>query len=249
MKNLIFICVFLQDGYLQLLYLLLESIYIYGNLDDNTKILIYTSTFFERKIRESGFYSDKILFQNHDGKINVDYACKSRLDLFDFPVVKEFDKVLYIDTDILVHGDLNKIFDLAVEDLLYAQETGTIEDPADYFGLSLFGETTKNYEDKSAFNSGVLLFHNSEKMKELFNEIRTHMENEKRYFSCYDQPFIVYNAMKNKLSDNKKITPYVSQGGPVIYHYYGGVGVYHRKLEQMTKALALFKENDMKESI
>ena len=77
--------------------------------------------------------------------------------MFDFPVVKEFDKVLYMDVDILVHGDLNKIFDLCVEDLLYTQESGTIEDPADYFGFSLFGETIKNYEDKSAFNSGVLL--------------------------------------------------------------------------------------------
>lgn len=242
MKNLIFLCVFLQDGYLQLLYLLLESIYRYGNLDDNTKILIYTSTFFEAKIRESPLYSNRLLFQNHDGKINIDYACKSRLDLFDFPIVKEFDRVLYMDVDVLVHGDLNKVFDLAVDDLLYAQGCGRIDDPADYFGLSLFGDTVNNYTDKSAFCSGVLLFNTSEKMQALFNQIRFNIENDNRYFSCYDQPYIVYNAMKNNMSDNKKLNEYAGQGGPTIYHYFGAPGTWHIKHQQMTNALALFKE-------
>jgi len=204
MKKLIFLCVFLQNWYLQLLYLLLESIYIYGNLDYNTKILIYTPTFFEKKIRKSCFYSDKILFQNHDGKINVDYGCKSRLDFFDFSIVKEFDKVLYMDVDVLVHGDLNQIFDLAEEDILYAQGSGNIDDPADYFYRSLFGDTLKNYEDKSEFCSWVLFFHNSEKMEDLLNHIRSHIEEKYRYFSCYYQPFIVYNAMKTNWVIKKK---------------------------------------------
>ena len=44
--NCIFVSVFTQKEYVNMLYLLLESIFIYGNLDDNTNILIYTSTQF-----------------------------------------------------------------------------------------------------------------------------------------------------------------------------------------------------------
>ena len=40
--NCIFCCIFNQTQYIDMFYLLLESILIYGNLGDNTKILLYT---------------------------------------------------------------------------------------------------------------------------------------------------------------------------------------------------------------
>ena len=39
-----FVCVFNQEKYVDMFFLLLESIFIYGNLDCNTNILVYTST-------------------------------------------------------------------------------------------------------------------------------------------------------------------------------------------------------------
>ena len=56
MENCIFCCVFTQDKYVDMFYLLLESIYAYGNLDNNTIILIYTSTVFMNKIKACIFF-------------------------------------------------------------------------------------------------------------------------------------------------------------------------------------------------
>jgi hypothetical protein len=79
--NCIFICVFYEKKYVDMLYLLLESIFIYGNLDENTNILIYTSTLFMNIIKQSHlFNSEKIMFEINDTYNSIDSACKARLD-------------------------------------------------------------------------------------------------------------------------------------------------------------------------
>ena len=81
--NCIFICVFNQIQYVDMFYLLLESIFIYGNLDKNTEILVYTSSNFINIIKENIlFNNEKIKFEINDTYNNIDKACKARLDLF-----------------------------------------------------------------------------------------------------------------------------------------------------------------------
>ena len=60
--NCIFVCVFNQEKYVHMLYLLLESIFIYGNIDNTTEILVYTSTPFKNMIKQSHLYNEKIKF-------------------------------------------------------------------------------------------------------------------------------------------------------------------------------------------
>ena len=50
--NCIYCCIFNQPKYVDMFYLLLESIFIYGNLDNKTSILIYTSTTFMNIIKK-----------------------------------------------------------------------------------------------------------------------------------------------------------------------------------------------------
>ena len=170
--NCIFICVFNQEKYVDMLYLLLESIFIYGNLDDNTNILIYTSTHFMNKIKQSHLFNDeKIKFEINDTYDNIDKACKARLDLFNLSQIINYNKILYLDTDILVKDDIKKVFDVCKEDILYVLEEGHIYNDTDYWGKTLFGDEINNYEDKTAFTSGILLFNNCNKIKDLFNKI------------------------------------------------------------------------------
>ena len=117
-QKCIFICVFNNEMYLKMLYLLLESLYLFGNLDNNTNILIYTHTEFMQKIIKSGFYNDKIIFEINDKicvvekvddpphEYNSDYhnyitqlkykkvheAAVSRLDLFSFDNINNSKK-------------------------------------------------------------------------------------------------------------------------------------------------------------
>lgn len=76
--NCIFICVFNQTKYVDMFFLHLESIFIYGWLDKNTKILIYTSTPFMNMIKDSHLFNDdKIEFEINDSYNNIDKACKA----------------------------------------------------------------------------------------------------------------------------------------------------------------------------
>ena len=92
--NCIFVCVFNQEKYVDMFFLLLESILIYGNLDDNTNILVYTSTQFMNVIKRSHLFCDKIKFEINDTYDNIDKSCKSRLDLFNLPFITNYNKIL-----------------------------------------------------------------------------------------------------------------------------------------------------------
>jgi lipopolysaccharide biosynthesis glycosyltransferase len=96
-------------------------------------------------------------------------------DFFDFRNT-QYEKVLYLDTDILVIKDIQPIFKIAQADVLYALEEGTVGPEMhgwDYWG-TLFQEdgTLEKYHKKTAFNSGVLLFRNCETIRLLFLQIK-----------------------------------------------------------------------------
>ena len=251
--NCIFICVFNQTKYVDMFFLLLESIFIYGSLDENTKILIYTSTPFMNMIKDSHlFNNDKIEFEINDAYNNIDKACKARLDLFNLPSITKYDKILYLDTDILIKDNIKKVFDICKEDTLYVLEEGEIDSKTDYWGLTLFGDEVNNYNDKTAFTSGILLFNNCEKIKGLFSKINEDIINRPYKFVCCDQPYIVYNAFTYNLYDNKLLKPYVVNNDnniysdKVIHHFPGGPGIYQHKIHAMTIFLNKINESNSK---
>ena len=244
--NCIFICIFNQLSYVEMFYLLLESILNFGNLDNNTHILIYTCTDFMNMIKQSNLFSKKIFFEINDTYTDIDKACKARLDLFYLSKIKNYDKILYLDTDILIKGDIKNIFDVCREDILYVLEEGEIDNDADYWGKSLFGNEVNNYHDKTAFTSGMLLFNNCDKIKNLFDSIIEDIHNRHHYF--HDQPYIVYNAFKYNLYDNKILKSFAVNNDnnihsdKVIHHFPGGPGVYHHKMVNMNNFLNNLKD-------
>lgn len=245
--NCIFVCLFSQEKYVDMFFLLLESIFIYGNLENDTHILVYTSTQFMNVIKRSHLFCDKIKFEINDTIYhNIDKACKARLDLFNFPSVTKYNKILYLDTDILVKDDINKVFNVCEEDILYVLEEGNINSNADYWGKTLFGSEVNNYEDKSAFTSGILLFKNCKKIRDLFDKINEHIIIKPHHF--HDQPHIVYNAFKYNLYNNKILKSLVVNNDKnihsdkVIHHFPGGPGVYKNKIYNMTIFLNNIKE-------
>jgi len=247
--NCIFICVFNQEKYVDMFFLLLESILIYGNLDDNTHILVYTSTTFMNMIKQSHlFNNEKIKFEINDTYDNIDKACKARLDFFNLLSITNYNKILYLDTDILVKDNINKVFDVCEEDILYVLEEGTLDINCTTWGRPLFGNEINNYNDKSAFTSGIILFKNCEKIKDLFNKINEDIINRPNIDVFFDQPYIVYNAFKYNLYNNKILKSLVVNNDQnihsdkVIHHFPGGVGVYEYKIIYMTKFLINIRE-------
>jgi lipopolysaccharide biosynthesis glycosyltransferase len=239
--------VFNQDKYVDMLFLLLESLFTWGNLNDHTEVLIYTSTPFRERIQQSQWNHDKIKFEVNDTYNSVDAACKSRLDVFYLPSIANYEKILYLDTDILVTDNINKIFDVVKDDVLYVLEEGTIDDSGDCWGKSLFGNEVHQYSDKSAFTSGILAFNNCAKIQLLFDNILNDIQTRPRHFSCFDQPYIVYNAFKYNLYNNKLFKAFVvnemvySRNDKVIHHFAGGPGVYQHKIVHMMEYLKRMK--------
>jgi len=245
--NCIFCCIFNQEKYVDMFYLLLESLFIYGNLDTNTNILVYTSTIFMNRIKQSHlFNNDKIKFEINDTYDNIEKACKAKLDLFNLPCIINYNKILYLDIDILIKNDINKIFNACNEDILYVLEEGNINN--DFYGKLLFGDEINNFDDKSAFTSGILLFNNCEKIKDLFNKINKDILNRPQYFNYYDQPYIIYNCFNYKLYNNKILNSFVVNNNnnihsdKIIHHFSGQTGVYQNKIKTMTIFLNNIKD-------
>ena len=250
--NCIFITVFNQEQYVDMFLLLLESISNYGNLDNNTNILIYTSTIFMNIIKDNEYYNVNIKFEINDTYNDIDKACKARLDIFNLSSIVHYNKILYLDTDILIKGNLNSIFDICKDDILYVLEEGYIDSHTDFWGNSLFGDKVNEYIDKTAFTSGILLFNNCDKIKELFNKINEDIINIPKFFICYDQPYIVYNAFKYNLYDNKILKSFVVNNDnnihsdKIIHHFPGGPGVYENKIKQMNGFLNDINQHNFK---
>lgn len=242
--NSIFCCVFNHEKYVDMFFIMLESIITYGELDDNTDILVYTSTLFMNKIKQHRlFNNEKIKFEINDTYNTIDKACKARLDLFHLPSITKYEKILYLDTDVLIKDNINKVFDVCKEDLLYALEEGEINSDPDHWGKPLFGDEINNYDDKTAFTSGILLFNTSNKIKNLFEEINEDIVRRPHDFSCFDQPYIVYNSFKYNLYNNKVLKTLVVNNDnnvhsdKVIHHFPGEPGNYKHKMEYMSSFL------------
>ena len=78
----VLVSIFKDINYIEIGYLLLESLYKYGSLNDDTDILIYTSTEFMDIIKHSRYFNYLIKFEINDTYNTIELACKARLDLF-----------------------------------------------------------------------------------------------------------------------------------------------------------------------
>jgi len=243
----IFVSVFNKPTYVDMFFLLLESITLYGRLDEHTHLLVYTSTPFMKLIKENPLFHRKIKFELNDTYNNVNKACTARLDLFKLASIRNYKKILYLDTDVLVKDDINKVFDVCKLDILYVLREGRIDrdSRSDFWGKTLFGEEVRLYKDKTAFTSGIMLFNNCPNMHFLFHKINEDIERRPHPF--HDQPHIVYNAFKYKLYDNTTLIPLAVNrcqdvgSSQVIHHFPGGPGNAGHKMVKMRQFLTNIK--------
>ena len=121
-----------------------------------------------------------------------------RLKIFEYTHINKFDKILYLDCDILVTNNLKNIFDITLENKLYVLKEGNTNHV--FWGKEFFQENNPN---SVAFTSGILLFNNCSCIKKLFQNILKHINEHliqcKEIPLCLDQPFIVYHSFLNDL--------------------------------------------------
>jgi lipopolysaccharide biosynthesis glycosyltransferase len=236
-KTIIYSCVFFNEKYINLVNLLLQSYKIFGNSPDDVDYLIICNTHFQKKI-EAIFYN-----LNISGKIwCIDLKTKfaagySRLNIFAYPEINLYKKILYLDCDILITNSINNILDFKLSNKLYTLQEGNTNHQ--FYGGQFFDKNP----NCSAFTSGILLFNNNIIIKDLFSQILLHIHNhinsDLPIPVCLDQPFIVYHAVKNNLYNNQKLIGIVINNpnnfkNETISHFPGGPGNYESKIVKMT---------------
>jgi lipopolysaccharide biosynthesis glycosyltransferase len=236
--NLIYSAVFFNRNYLNLLDLLLKSYAKFSNEHNSDKYVVLTCAEFKHNIEqmfEKYNINGDIMIYNYNTLFEA--AC-ARVYIYDYPDIMKYDKILYLDTDVLVTNNLNTIFDFELQDKLYAVKEGTTGH--EFWG----GQFFNNNLNIPAFSDGVLLFPNSEPIRILITKIKNHIEQHKKDGKsipiCLDQPFVVYHAITDNLYDIEAICNVVhinptNNSGQCISHFAGGPGHYGSKIDKMTE--------------
>ena len=187
-KTLIYSCVFFNEKYVELLRLLLKSYKLFGSPDESVDYLVICNPSFIGNVQK---VYDEVLIDGEN--MGLDLTTKfeagfSRLFIFDYPDISQYDKILYLDCDILVTNNLNGILGFELEDKLYALKRT--------YKSSILGQQFfSNSVVKEAFSSGILLFKNVDIMnlfKTILDHISHHVQNKLPIPDCLDQPFIVF---------------------------------------------------------
>jgi hypothetical protein len=207
-KYLIYACVFINRQYIELLKLLLLSYKLFS-YTDQVDILIFTSKEFEDEI------------QSFAKSISISITCKifevtsvhesscARLYLFEYEHINKYTKAMYIDTDIIIQGDLKKMFDSDTKDKIHAVNEETIDKESHggwFFDYTVIDKNTP------AINAGILLFKISATIKNKFQDCILHIQQIKkaneRLPKCFDQPFVNYHFIKDGLHDTQLLNKY-----------------------------------------
>ena len=200
-KTLIYFCVFHNKGYLELLEILLASLNLSSSLD-TIDILILTSSNFKEDIdRLSNMVGIPLLIYTFEFTKLHEALC-SRLYIFDYPYSINYEKILYLDTDIIIQGNIHDLINSSIDTKLHAFREGNIGHP--YWGGEFFDFSKMNLtSEASGFNSGVLLFRPSNILKTIFSEIVKHISDivssGKPLPDCPDQSLLNYYFIKNDL--------------------------------------------------
>jgi len=259
MKQLIYCCLFGKKEYIEIAKVFLESISLYSGIQyTNTDILIITTDDFKKELEE---YTNKLNIPIYYYiKPEVDYY--SRLTIFSYDNIENYNKILYLDLDCIILNNIQPLFDIIKDDKIYTcieNENSKISnnpDKIDWHGKKLF-EKYNISSDVYAFSSGIILFNYSEKVENLFLQIIEHIETDKlnnNLHEFYDQPYIVFNAYKNNLVDCETISNFIfckhrypnKHNCPnidicIIQHLRGNTGYPGPKLHNMKNSLSYVK--------
>ena len=199
-KTLIYFCIFHNKGYIELLQLLLASLILRSNLE-HIDILVLTSSDFKDDIenvsKQLNIQIDTYILEFS----KLHEALCSRIYIFNYPLVTLYKQILYLDTDIIIQGDINRLLNSELEEKLYAFREGNISHP--YWGGEFFDGSMQGLKDQSGFNSGVLLFKPVKCIKDTFFKVKEHINTiiAKNHAlpECPDQSILNYYFIKDNL--------------------------------------------------
>ena len=206
-KNLLYFSVYFDKGYVELMNNSLMS--IIKHTSTNFDVLIITDKATKKLIAKQPF-AKHLQPKYHITPTPVDgvEASKNKTLIYDYKGVDAYDKILFLDCDVVAVGDINKVFDACVyHNKLYTARGVNIDF---YHHRSFhhgFDVIRQDFIDEMAtahqypFNAGQFMFRNSCIMREHFRNLNWFMRVwPGEYF--FEQAFMCYYFCKAKATDD-----------------------------------------------
>jgi hypothetical protein len=178
-KNLVYYTVGIQDEYSELLKLSIEKL-DESNSELYDVLIITTEDYFHKNL--SNIKRKNIFFHfifDVNKPVDISY---SKLKVFDYEFLSDYENLLYIDTDVWVNLNLEDIFNKCIQDnCLYVAIENENDDDFNYhsrfpFSVIPYKEKDINFFKENnilTFNAGMFMLKNSYIMEKHFMNIRT----------------------------------------------------------------------------
>ena len=177
----------------------------------------------------------------------------NKLRVFEYPGIEAYDKILYLDSDILVNLPLERLFaiDFPKDHLCVVHE---VDDPTgDYWALDDLPYTDDELallerHGLGGFNAGTMLLHQNAAMRRHFEDI---LNFSAKYLAdgktaLTDQPFVNYHfnrlaAVDYGITPHVRLWPEHDEAYPDrLIHFLGGPGDAKRKYREMREYVKRF---------
>lgn len=239
MKSLIYLGVFLNRDYVNLLALCLKSMDIYGKKPEHTDVLVFTSQDLKPDVESAcRKLSYPVKIHTVEGITTVRDAVGDKFKVFDYIDCLQYERILYLDSDVLIANSIEIFFTTPLKhNTVYAMKEGTLNNQ--WFCQGFF-DFTRVDGSIPAVNSGIYLFQPSDKLKAIFTAMYSDFKSNRVPNAFNEQSYFAYHLFIDTCYDNEFLTPHIGYGfvkGDVplkpLYHFIGpyvGGGAEKRKV-------------------
>ena len=191
------------------------------------------------------FYDvDNSWFKN-SAHMESDTSYTTYYKLFIFTLLKDLDKVLYLDCDMIINGDISPLYNIETDKLLTVVKDSEVMASDKKYIYSLIEKKTKY------FNAGMILFNlkyldrvNMEEIKEyvLNNSKDLHMHDQDIFNHFFNKDANFVNSKFNYFTIYKSMLQYIAPihfKKGIVIHYVGKkpwtsgyIGLYYKKYKK-----------------
>jgi lipopolysaccharide biosynthesis glycosyltransferase len=152
----------------------------------------------------------------------------SKMDIFDYSEIANYEKILYLDADSLVLRDLTCVFDVIQTDKIHAHQEGTVLGGV-YWGDYLFLKENPNYINTEALSVNALGFKNLPEHKKTFAKIKQafYLDMYQNKLQFYDQPHLNFHLIHNGLAELDAFKPLIQNRSSAEYAVKTSAAVVH----------------------
>lgn len=214
-KNLVYYTIYFNKGYVEILNKSVESILKHSSA--NFDLLLITDEVTKELILKQPFVK-KITPKFHITETPFDgvEASQNKTRVFEYESIEEYDKVLFLDCDVICLKDVNAVLNQSINhDTFYTARNTNLNfwhHKTFHHGFELLGDPHVNemrMAKQMPFNAGQFLFRVSKRMKAHFDNVKWFMRNwSGEYF--FEQAFICYYFCKAYITDDSVLNPRMS---------------------------------------